>query len=281
MAWTAPKTWTAAVTTAADFNTYVRDNMLLLKTPWSSTGKLTALSSSYVASLSGASLTGLPFPGQANTFTAGKTVFGGTSRAILPVGTDKFDGSAGNKTPGSMWVEGNYLHWIAETTKVEWRFLGTIVSTPAGAIVGSVWVEPAGGLNYVDSSGVERQVYLSGAASPHADAAALGGSVWVESTYLHWVYSGGGEQYAHADTHSDGTAHSDVTHTDTHGDVSHGDIATVNVHANHTDVGHADSHGDVPHTDVSHTDSHADVTHADHTDHADVAHDDKPESMGT
>jgi hypothetical protein len=230
----------------------------------------------------------------ANLYTAGQNNFNsGTARLVIPVGTDKYDGWSGAKTPGSLWVEGDYLHWIS-STNVEWRFLGRVVSTPAGAIVGSIWTEGTGtgsNLSYIDASGVERAIDSSSA--PHTDGATVAGSIWVDTSYVHWSPGSGVEYQAHVDTHSDGTTHSDVshtdTHTDTHGDVAHDDVAAYHgdYHVDHTDVGHADVHTDTsgPHTDVPYTDtysdSHSDVSHADHSDHGDVAHDDRPENMGT
>lgn len=239
-------------------------------------------------------------------YTAGNNNYNGAdaNRVVLPVGTDKFDGFPGAKKPGSFWVEGNYLHWVS-STGVEWRFLGGGISTPAGAVVGSVWSEASGGgsrLSYIDASGNYRVVDSS--YSPHTDAATIAGSTWVDTNYVHWSPGGGVVFQAHVDTHTDGTVHTNIahtnTHTNTHGDVaysdSHGDTAYSNSHTdfyvNHTDVGHADSHADV-HTDVAysdshsdshtdtHTNTHGDVTHSDHSDHGDVAHDDRPENMGT
>lgn len=290
MAWTTPKTWaTSDPTTAALFNTHLKDNLSHLKTPFDDSGKLAALASAYLADLSGANLTGLSKPGSGNTYTAGRNDFNGGSavRVVVPVGTDLFDGTAGNKTAGSLWVEGNYLHWVS-STKVEWRFLGRVVSTPAGAIVGSIWTEGTGtgsNLSYIDSSGVERAIDSSFA--PHTDGAAVAGSVWVDTDYVHWSPGSGIEYQAHVDTHTDGTTHtdtphSDTPHSDTHTDVPHVDY-TVS-HVDHTDVGHADvpyQHGDTPYSN-----SYSDVTHIDvplvsHSDHGDVPHDDRPENMGT
>ncbi len=92
MAWTTPVTWvTKQLVTVADLHAQLRDNLLLLKTSITDAGKLTALSSSYVADLSGASLTGVARLGVANTFTAGKQNFNsGTTRLIVPVGADKW-----------------------------------------------------------------------------------------------------------------------------------------------------------------------------------------------
>lgn len=316
MAWTSPRTWVhAEVPTASIFNTHLRDNLTFLKTYVNDAGKIPALSSTYIANLSGANLTGLVISTGANTYTVGKQNFGAdsTSRFLVPVGTDKFDGSAGNKTAGSIWVEGNYLHHVS-STQVEWRFLGDVVGTPGGgALAGSVWFE-ANELHYLDSTAVERKV-LGTTSGMHSDAFAVTGSIWVES-YLHFVPTNSQETQGHEDvTHQDaGThtdSHTDVTHQDnahqdTHGD-SHSDVAYVDAphsdtHSDyytnegnwdpwHGDV-HSDDYSDNPHAD-SHTDTHSD-THSDaghydvpHTDvhgdasHADVAHADRPENMGT
>jgi hypothetical protein len=317
MAWTTPRTWAANdVPTAALLNANIRDNMDLLKTSFTDAGQVRAFSSSYFASLDGANLTGIVKTAGATTFTAGKNNFSaGTARVVLPVGTDKFDGTAGNKTAGSSWVEGDYFHHIASNQN-EWRFLGTSLGAPGGSpVVGSIWVDTDNIVHYIDASGIERK--LSSTTSPHTDAAAVAGSVWVE-TYLHSASSGGVETQwhadtahtdsatgAHTDTHSDSAphsdshsdthsdSHSDVAHVDTHSDVSHGDEHTDHYDivyiSDHTDTAHDDAHNDTAHTDThsdTHSDSHTDTvthndSHTDHADHADVTHADLPESMGT
>jgi hypothetical protein len=91
MAWTTPSDWTAGVlVTVADFNAQLSDNHSHLKTALDSSGRLTALSSTYVADLSGVNLTGVMRLAYDNVFTAGKTTLGGTSRIIVPVGADKW-----------------------------------------------------------------------------------------------------------------------------------------------------------------------------------------------
>lgn len=93
MAWTAPRTWVAGeLVTETLLNEQLRDNLLILKTSIDSSGKLIALSSTYVADLSGANLTGLAKLASASTYTAGVQNFNGgaTVRVILPVGADKW-----------------------------------------------------------------------------------------------------------------------------------------------------------------------------------------------
>lgn len=300
MGWTSPRTWTdGEVATAALFNTHLRDNLLVLKTVRSTAGRLTELSSATLADLSGANVTGLARVASGNNFTAGTSKFSGSARIVLPVGADKYDDLGGGLRRGN-WVEGDYIHHIASNQTTEYRYLGTYVSTPAGATPGSVWIEGSN-LHYIDADGDERRCVPT--SSGHTDAAAVAGSTWVE-TYVHWIQETSGlERPGHADVaHSDGTAHddthSDVAHTDSHSDVghsdSHGDLAHEDVHYDshgddsppehpewhedtHTDE-HADAHTDT-HTDVAHSDGHSDAhsdSHSDHDDHGDVVAQSQP-----
>lgn len=261
MVWTAPRTWTdGEVVTAAMVNAHLRDNLNVLKTTRDSAGRISALSAATLADLSGANLTGVAKPGSGNSFTAGTTTVGGTARFILPVGTDKWTGTKGVDARGA-WVEGDYLHHIALDHTTEWRYLGSVVATPAGARPGSAWVE-GDELHYIDASGVERRCVFAGAATVHTDAGAIAGSAWVE-TYAHWIRETGGQEIqGHADiTHADHSDHSD--HSD------HGDTGPHTDHEDHSDV---TTSPHVDHTDHSdHTDGpgHGDFTHADHTDHSD------------
>jgi hypothetical protein len=279
------------------FNTDVRDNTLLLKTPLGDDGRIAALDSTRLADLSGLNVTGLVlFTGAAHT--VGVQRFSDPARVVLPVGADKWTGTKGVDAAGA-WVEGDYLHHIADDVTSEWRFLGTVVGTPAGATVGSFWVE-GDYPHYIDESGVER--YVISNSSQHSDAAAVGGSGWIE-TYVHWIRQSGTQELRghqdviHSDSnphtdhsdHSDSGAHSDSSsHTDTGS--AHGDSTTphTDLHQDHNDVGHADGHGDVPsahsdHTDHTDHDDHSDSgphsdssSHSDHTNHADVAADSRP-----
>jgi hypothetical protein len=267
MAWTAPRTWVdGEVPTAALMNLHVRDNELVLKTPLGSDGRIVALDSTRVASLSGTNLTGLVFLTGAS-HTVGVQRFLDPARVILPVGADKWTGTKGVNAAG-VWIEGDYLHHIAQDVTTEWRFLGVPVGTPAGATVGSFWVEDAFP-HYIDASGVER--YIISNLTQHSDAAAVGGSGWVES-YVHWIRQSGTLEYVgHYDVlHADGTTHSD--HSD-HSDSGAHDDSSV-----HTDTG--SPHDDNPGFHVDHTDGpgHADIdpVHTDHTDHTD--HDDHSDS---
>lgn len=93
MAWTVPKTWVAdELVDQLDLNTYIRDNMLILKTPMDDTGKIIAIDSTRFANLSGTNLTGVAKLASNNDFTAGKQNFnaGSGTRLVLPVGLDKW-----------------------------------------------------------------------------------------------------------------------------------------------------------------------------------------------
>ena len=93
MVWSPPKTWVAGeLATETNLNQDIRDNQLILKTSLDANGKLVALTSTYLANLSGADLTGLAKLAAASTYTAGVQNFNGgtTVRVILPVGADKW-----------------------------------------------------------------------------------------------------------------------------------------------------------------------------------------------
>jgi len=93
MAWTPPRTWSIGeLVNAEALNTDVRDNENHLKLLVDANGKIPALSSTYLADLSGALLTGLAKLASGNDFTAGNHNFGAGSgaRLILPVGVSKW-----------------------------------------------------------------------------------------------------------------------------------------------------------------------------------------------
>jgi hypothetical protein len=159
------------------------------------------------------------------------------------------------KVAGSLWVDGTQLHYVDKSGN-EWYFVGTAGSTPAGAIVGSIWVDSASStIHYIDSVGVDRAVAVEAGAN-RAGAGALPGSIWVDTVAavnksLHAINNIQIEQTAHTDIHNDIAA----SHTDTHGDAAptHGDVAPG--HLDHTDS--PSSHGDVAHHDY-HYDGHSD-----------------------
>ena len=214
---------------------------------------------------------------------------------------------------GSMWVQAQYLYW-RDNANTRWRFLGTTVATPAGAVKGSIWLE-ANTVHYIDETGgVER--YVDGPAIAASSPAGKAGSMWIDTGYapssakgqLHFLGDTGHEFWSHNDvtasaSHTDtpySNGHTDTTpysnshtdanpHTNSHYDSPHGDN-----HSNtfeplgHYDFGdyyaHGNNHTDeAPHSNV-HTDqsdpyanSHTDVPYS--NSHTDVPHVDRPETV--
>jgi hypothetical protein len=321
MSWTNPRTWASGHIPTANtedathgaLNAQIRDNLLLLKTPFDANAKLAALASPYVNDLSGVFLRGLVLlkgpdanrPDDGNTFTSGNHDFNssGSARLIVPVGRDGRDLYAGKrdgfrqarrflapscKAPGSTWVSRAYWKHVG-ADQWERRYLGTVISTPAGAKPGSGWQDTDSLEHYIDASGIERsKLAILGS---HLDAAAKTGSHWIDvDNYEHYIAPGGQEWISHADV----PAHSDAAHTDTHTN-THSDSHTNSHSDSHTNTGHGDSHSnthtnshsdthsDTPHTDIhddvigeTHGDFHGDVLHNDaHSNtHSDVAHSD-------
>jgi hypothetical protein len=148
-----------------------------------------------------------------------------------------------NESNGSMWITGTYLHW-RNGSNTQFRFLGTTVATPAGAVVGSMWTE-GNTVHYIDSTGIERYVDGPYIAAP---AGALAGSMWFDTGYapstsngqLHFIGAAQHEHWAHNDT-AFSNAHTDTpfsnAHTDTAFSSAHTDTAFSN---SHTDVVHVD-----------------------------------------
>ncbi len=94
MAWTTPRTWIAGeLVKEEDLNTHIRDNLNVLITSIdTATGKIKALSSSYLLDLSGTNLTGVAKLASNNVFSGGTHNFNGdaASRLVAPVGPDRW-----------------------------------------------------------------------------------------------------------------------------------------------------------------------------------------------
>jgi hypothetical protein len=93
MAWTTPRTWAIGqLVSAADLNEQIRDNFSHLKILVNDDGKIPAISSTYIADLSGTNLTGIVKLAANNDHTAGVNDFGAGAggRIVLPVGADKW-----------------------------------------------------------------------------------------------------------------------------------------------------------------------------------------------
>jgi hypothetical protein len=155
------------------------------------------------------------------------------------------------KQPGSIWVEGVQLHYVA-SDGAEWYVQGDYWGSTAGQ-PGSVWVSSSDA--YLYYSGADGLKYRVPLVYPHNDANAQKG-LWVEGHFLSWAVNGG--KFQAAFSHNDGGAsgHVDSPHSDGHTDGTHGDS-----HGDgHTDGAHGDSHTDIAHGDStqSHADGHSD-----------------------
>lgn len=224
----------------------------------------------------------------------------------------------GVKKPGSIWIEGNDIHYI-DTNTDEWSFTGELVLSAPAAIPGSIWISLGGRLHYIDATNGYRRLAR---VDDGLVSAAKEGSVWQDSAYLNWVANDLHKYHGHDDiAHTDSSPHTDTPHGDSHGDDAHGDshgdshgdtshgdshtdnhedthgdshLDTPSPHADthndfyldthddvaHDDVGHDDSHSDSAHTDSSHNDTHSDDAHGDGGSHGDVAHADQPVFIG-
>lgn len=93
MAWTSPRTWSNGELVGATFlNEQVRDNETILKGAVDNTGKIVALTSTYLADVDGSALTGVAKLAANNDFSAGTHNFGSGSgaRLVIPVGSSKW-----------------------------------------------------------------------------------------------------------------------------------------------------------------------------------------------
>lgn len=86
--------------------------------------------------------------------------------------------SPAGAVPGSVWVEGSELHYIASNGQ-EWAGTGVAGGAPGGAIPGSLWVEGEN-LAYIDQNGIGRTLQLEDL-GPHSGQGV--GSVWVDPTF--------------------------------------------------------------------------------------------------
>ncbi len=111
---------------------------------------------------------------------------------------------------GSLWVEGNDLHWCDGS----WEYRVTDDASDAVTQVGSVggdpgslWVE-GGALHWIDSGGVE-YYYTGGDTGDNPGVSA--GSVWVEDGRMHYIDASGNERIFRSlidegfESYSDGT----------------------------------------------------------------------------
>lgn len=166
---------------------------------------------------------------------------------------------------GSVWVEGDYLHFCPTTT-TEYRYLGTFVANRSTAVSGSIWIDGAN-LRYIDADKDERVLPLGSASSPAGVSSAINGSVWIENNRI-CAIEGTTKQKReyHTDTsfenHSD---HDDCAYSDNgpHSDnyTNHGDFSGGYFHVDqYSDSGfHYDFNDCASYHQDSSSSSHTDV----------------------
>lgn len=164
------------------------------------------------------------------------------------------------KTPGSLWVSGNELHFV-DPWGNQWYCASTYIQAVT-ARPGSLWIDGYY-LRYINQDGsavFQTPLTFTG------QYAGIPGSIWIDTQdgRLHFISGAEAAHFvAHDDVaHNDGgtNIHNDTPHSDTHTDA-------------HTNVAHHDYHLDSPHEDY-HADSHTNV--AGHNDHQDD-HVDRPQ----
>jgi hypothetical protein len=146
---------------------------------------------------------------------------------------------------GSLWVEGDSIHYISESGD-EYKQVGDVVDSSSSGEPGSLWVEDAR-IHYVDESQTERRasrrINTSGVSTPSD-----GASVWIEGDGLRFV----GE---------------DSNKSEMFEDVAHDDVSFNNF-SNHSDSSFSDfsNHSDGSFSDFS---DHNDSSFSNFSDHAD------------
>ncbi len=265
---------------AANVVKYFKNGTLVYTSLTAGTGSLWLFTQAYTT---GQVLTGM-IVSATSDYTAKQNLSAAASM-VLPVGADKWAVWNAAPMPGSIWVEGNYLHYIS-ATGVEWKYYGLLVANRPGAVAGSLWVDATQARFITETGNNERYLALN-AGIPYTYASALPGSFWVEGDYLHFIIAAGveklghynvaehthnyGDHSDHDNSHSDegysDAAHSD--HTNDHQDGYHSDVYYVYVCGGH------DDHTNDPYVDDPHT-NYTDHAHHSNDHHENVAHTDDP-----
>lgn len=157
------------------------------------------------------------------------------------------------KVAGSLWVEGNDLHYVDQFNR-EWKIVGSGVIATSGKKPGSIWVETnTHGIRYINEAGTA--IYATPITwTAWAPGNTREGSIWIgQDNLLHWLKDAGNGYKSNVVAHTDVPAV--AGHDDTHGD------------SPHTDTPHYDTpHSDIPYQ-ATHIDEHADSPHYDFTDY--------------
>jgi len=151
---------------------------------------------------------------------------------------------------GSLWVEGDSIHYISESGD-EYRQVGEQVDSSSLGEPGSLWVEN-NRIHYIDESQTERRVSRRINTSGVSDSSS-GAPIWIEGDGLRFV----GEDSNKSEMFED-IAHNDAAFND-FGDHSNSDFDNFSNHSN---------------SNFSNFNNHNDANFNDFSDHNDVAHDD-------
>jgi hypothetical protein len=197
---------------------------------------------------------------------------------------------------GSVWVQGDYLHFYTSVANLYYRYLGAPLYTNIGteenpnyvpvvrndAVVGSIWIDDAfvSYIHYIDASKKER-IILERDTFSVLDVPGLSnaikGSIWLETESSKPAICTVTRGFSPDDRfkikfHGD-SGHADTTYSN-HDDFSHNDTFHADAYTNHNDINfypvfHIDSylnggpHGDgnqYSHNDTQEfSDTHADV----------------------
>jgi hypothetical protein len=185
-------------------------------------------------------------------------------------------------SPGSIWVEGNYLAYIDELNHKRLYYIDPTGVFPTAAIPGAIFVNQNDSMlrivnsskevritnhsDHSDTSAINKTKYNDSDAHsdtiivdiPHADE-----TYYSDTIPIHDDYS---PPYSN---HSD---YSDTPYSDTHSDTPYKDLPTYTDHSNYTDQHYDDVYTDYSqHNDVVH---HFDETYTDHSNYTDQHYDD-------
>lgn len=190
MAYTAVPTIVAGdILTASWGNTYIRDNMAFFKIPLDSSGKITAISSTYFASLSGANLTGIPASAiTAGAFPSGNFGFGmSPSYPVDVAGQTRGQGFLTN----TFTLANNAVAQLCQTAspdgmvliKFQFSFAGIYALQGSSHTTDEV-LDPFNTFTTVSGTAAKFNVYWSGGNSRYEIENKIGSSVTVYATLI-------------------------------------------------------------------------------------------------
>lgn len=177
---------------------------------------------------------------------------------------------------GRIGIQGTSFCLIGADGVTKWKYDGTLIDKPAGAVAGRIWMSSlTGEIHYIDQTGNHRKLTKTTSTSIVGEIGAFN----ISGKIFRWIDQNKKLSYSHSDI-----AHTNISHTDSgHNSAGHNDVVTtpysntpfsdnhVNIpaHNNHTDGDHRDCSGYSDaggnHTN-DHSDDHANVIgHSDHS----------------